>query len=123
MKEMNLLEMQLRSWELRPPSAALKRHIFQTRTRCPGVVVALRWLAPAAACALLAITVVRQESGIATSPSRHQPMVAMIQSNQSLAADLSNGPTRAGNDFSAVGFEWTNRSDCTSNTRSLSPAR
>jgi hypothetical protein len=125
MKEMNALEIQLRSWEPRHPSAALKQRIFgsRTRTRRPGFAVAFGWLAPAAACAFLAVSIVNQEHGISTGASRRDPMVAMIGSNQMLVAGFSNGPAKAGSNFSTSGFEWTNRSDSTSSIGSFLPAR
>ena len=58
MKEMNLLETQLRSWRPRRPSAGLKRRLFSAR---PGARrergLALGWLAPATACLLLTLAV------------------------------------------------------------------
>jgi hypothetical protein len=121
---MNSLEMQLRSWELRRPSATLERRLFHARSRRrPGVVLAFRWLAPAAACAFLALTVLNQQSGISAGPSHHDPMVAMIRSNLSTVASASNDLTRAGSDFPGAGFEWTNRSDSTSSVGSFLPTR
>jgi hypothetical protein len=87
------------------------------------LAVAFRWLAPAAACALLAITVLHQEIGISTGASHHDPMVALIGSNQNAAAGLSAGLARASSNVLAVGFGWTNRSDSTSSVGSFLPAR
>jgi hypothetical protein len=124
MNEMNSLEMQLRSWELRPPSAALKHRIFPIEPRRPGIALAFRWLAPAAACALLALTVIHQDSSsLSTARSTSSPIMAMIRSNQSPIASFSNSPSRAAASFTAAGFEWTNRSESTSSISSFLPAK
>jgi hypothetical protein len=115
--------MQLRSWELRRPSAALKARLFHRQDRRPNFAVAVRWLAPAAACVFLAVTALHQESGIATGASRHDPMMAMIRSNQSPALGISNGLTQSASNDLPVGFGWTNRSDSTSSIGSFLPAR
>ena len=123
MKEMNSLEIQLRSWELRRPSAALSQRLFRPRSRRTNVAVAFGWLAPAAACVFLALSIFTQERGIPGSAARRDPMVAMIKSNQSLVGAFSGGLAKAGSNFSTVGFEWTNRSDSTSSISSFLPAK
>jgi hypothetical protein len=127
MKEMSSFEIQLHSWELRRPSATLKHRIFGQPSRQPSsrpdLLLAFRWLAPAAACALLATTVLNHQSGISTAAPRPDPMVAMIRSNQSAAAEFSNNVARTGRTLAASGFGWTNRSDSTSSIGSFLPVR
>lgn len=115
--------MQLRSWELRPPSAALERRIFNKRAPRSPAGVALRWLVPAAACAFLLLAVFNQESGLSTGGAPGEPMVAMIRSNLSPVASFSNNPARTTGSFTTAGFEWTNRSDSTSSIGSFLPAK
>lgn len=126
MKETNSLEMQLRSWVPRRPSPALKERIFGKQTG-PSVLqltgLALRWLVPAAACALLAATVFNQENGMPISATRHEPVMGMIASNQSPVTSISNGLEQLGASFSPTNFEWTNRSDSTSSISSFSPGK
>jgi hypothetical protein len=123
MKETNSVEMQLRSWELRAPSAGLKRRIFRSRNPQPVAGLAFRWLAPAAACLLLAVTFSHQEGGLSTRTARQEPILAMIRSNQTPVADFATNPARAGSNLATVGFEWTNRSDSTSSVHSFLPAQ
>lgn len=128
---MNSLEMQLRSWEPRRPSAELERRIFRSRAgRLPSLAEIVRWLAPVTACALLAITVAsRQERVPSTASSRPPSMMAMIPSNQSPAAILSDDLQFAASNCIAASncsfgtFEWTNRSGSTSGASSFVPDR
>lgn len=63
-------------------------------------------LAPATACFLFSISVVKHgNGGIALS---HEPMIAMILSNQNYAAYASGNFKSAQNNLSGVTFEWTN---------------
>jgi hypothetical protein len=91
MKEMNLLETQLRSWELRRPSPGLRQRLFPAPAAKPELAWAIRWFAPATACVLLALCLFNQENGV-PGASRTQPKIAVIASNQS-----------------PVAFEYTNR--------------
>jgi hypothetical protein len=78
----------------------------------------LGWLAPATACALLTLTVFNSASSLPGSTSRHEPMVAMMSSNQSYAACVSDAYQRGQNDPPSITVDWTNRSGSTS---SLNP--
>jgi hypothetical protein len=48
------------------------------------------------------------------SSSRHEPMVAMMLSNQSYAAYVSGAFQSGQNDLHSVTLDWTNRSGSTS---------
>jgi hypothetical protein len=63
-------------------------------------------LAPAAACLLLTLSVF--SPGNSGNSLRHDPMVAMILSNQNYAAYAADNFRGAQNNLSAVTFEWTN---------------
>src|ERR1051325_77618 len=111
MNEMNDLELQLRSWAPRRPSASVERLIFslgakeRTTPLCelralprawpaPDWTAALRrfglsWVASgAAALVLLAVLFNQRYPGSSAAPSPSGPMVAMVLSNQSLTAWL-----------------------------------
>lgn len=115
---MNLLENQLRSWQLRRPSPKIKRRLFPTAERRETAGLTLRWLAPAAACLFLALTIVNQEPGFSASSSNHDPMMGLISSNLSYT---NRSPGR--NAISPSSFEWTNLSGITSSISPFSPAR
>jgi hypothetical protein len=73
----------------------------------------LGWLAPAAACALLTLSVFNSGSSLPSSSSRHEPMVAMMLSNR-YAAYVSGAFQSGQNDPPSVTFDLTNRSGSTS---------
>ena len=117
---MNCLENQLRSWKPRRPSARLKRRLFASGDAREAVILSLRWLAPAAACLFLALTIASQEPTF-TAISRHpQPMIGLISSNLSYVNVVSSEHPTGLNRISSASFEWTNLSDFTS---SVSPFR
>jgi len=120
---MNLLEMQLRSWEPRTPSADLKQRLFPSRANHPPVTAALRWLAPALTCAILAVVLVNQEAGVSTGLSRYEPAVIVASSNHSSSASFSNATKRTGSLIPSGTFESTNRGDLSSNLTSLLPVK
>jgi len=127
MNEMNELEIPLRSWVPRRPSARLERRIFLGQTgeapisQPASAGYRLRWLAPAtAALVLLCVIFNQREGGIASGSTNSNPMVAMmILSNQSVAAYLPSGLQREQNWPPADTFEWTNGNGSTSSMRSL----
>ena len=122
MKEMNLLETQLRSWQPRRPSAKLKRRLFAAPARVmPQMAWFLGWLAPATACALLTISVFSGNS-LPGGSSRHEPTVAMMLSNR-YAAYVSGAFQSGQNDPPSVTFDRTNRSGSTSSISSFFPGR
>jgi hypothetical protein len=65
-------------------------------------------LAPAAACLLLTLSIF--SPGNPGNSLRHDPMVAMILSNQNYAAYAADNFREAQNNLSGVTFEWTNHS-------------
>ena len=145
MKELTELEIQLRSWAPRRPSARLEQHLFAshppaataedaahrsgtaqdgriTRHGLPGFH--LRWIAPAtAALVLLCVLYNQREAGSAGSPANAGRFLAVISSNQSAAAYLPSSFQRAQNGPPADTFKWTNVSGSTSSIRSLSPLK
>ena len=123
MKEMNLLETQLRSWQPRRPSARLKRRLFAAPAGVmPQMAWFLGWLAPATACALLTLSVFNSGNSLPSSSSRHEPMVAMMLSNR-YAAYVSGTFQPGHNDPPSVTFDRTNRSGSTSGLPSFLPGR
>ena len=119
MKEMNLLETQLRSWRPRRPSARLKRRLFATPARVmPQMAWFLGWLAPATACALLTLSVFNSGNSLPGNTSRHEPMVAMMLSNR-YAAYVSGAFQSGQNDPPSVALDWTNRSGSASSMNSI----
>jgi len=129
MNEMNEWEIQLRSWAPRRPSARLQRRIFRSRSAEAAIAhpgstgYRLRWLAPAtAALVLLGLIFSQHEGGIASGSTNSNVMVAMILSNQSVAAYLPARLEREQN-WPADTFEWTNGSGSTPSMRFLSPMK
>jgi len=103
-----MIEMQLRAWRPRRPSASLK-HRLQQLVGEPDVPTA-RWLwgcvAPTMACALLTLMVFnRGDDGLG-----HRPTMAVILSDPSSAAYAGNGEQTEQNHLAAVTFDSTNRS-------------
>src|SRR5208282_3650419 len=117
MKEMNLPETQLRSWQPRRPSAGLKRRILSARPGTPATTAFLGWLAPATACALLTLLVFNSSNGLPAAPSSHGTMMAMILSNQNYAAYAPDGSQNVQNRLSSVTFDWTNSGTSSSSIR------
>jgi hypothetical protein len=119
---MNELEMQLRSWVPRRPSAKLRQQLFAQpsgATMPEEPVFRLSWLAPATAALLLMCVLFNQRNGPAISGSSSaEPIFAMILSNQS-AAYLPSTFQPEQNRVPADTFEWTNGGSSTSSIRSL----
>ena len=109
MKEMNLPEAQLRSWQPRRPSAGLKRRIFSARPDTPTPAAFLGWLAPVTACALLTLLVFNSGSGLPVGSNSRGVMMAMVLSNQNYAAYAPDGSQNVQNRLAGVTFDWTNR--------------
>ena len=122
MKEMDSLENRLRSCQPRRPSAKLKRRLFAAPARLlPKAAWLLGSLAPATACVLLTFA--------AFNPANtgnllgHEPLTAMILSNQSYAAYASDNYRGTENRLSSVTFDWTNHSGFPSSMAPFSPAK
>jgi hypothetical protein len=122
-KEMNLLENQLHSWQLRRPSPKIKRRLFPAAESRETAGLTLRWLVPAAACLFLALTIVNQEPGLSARSSDRQPIMGLISSNLSYTNILPGNRSPGRNGVSPTSFEWTNLSDFTSSISPFSPAR
>ena len=123
MSEMKELEMQLRSWVPRRPSARLERRLFGQRRAAsePAPAFRLNWLAPVTAAVVLVSVLFSQRTSPAISGSPSSaPMVALMLSNQSAAAYLPASFERVQNGVRDRTFEWTNGSGSTSSIRSLS---
>jgi hypothetical protein len=107
MKETDSLETRLRSWRPRRPSATLERRLFGAPAL--GTHKLAWWLGslvPATACLLLTLSIFNPGS---PGHSRgHDPMIAMILSNQNYAAYASDNFRGGQNNLSGVTFEWTN---------------
>jgi hypothetical protein len=121
---MSNLEMQLRSWAPRRPSARLERRLF-ARPPAPAPVAERRtpdtdstaahfrlsWLAPATLALLLMCVLVNQRNLPGSSPAANSgPIVALELSNQSAAAWLPGSFAHDQNSVPAETFEWTNGS-------------
>ena len=126
MIELNELEMQLRSWVLRRPSARLKRRLFRRPASGGNSAPAFRlsWLPPATAAALLLCVLFNQHSSQALSSSGANSIVAVALSNQSVAPWLEGSFSREHNGLPTGTFEWTNDSSSSSSigSRSISSA-
>ena len=117
MKEMDSLETRLRSWQPRRPSAKLKQRLFAAPASfMPKTLWLLGSLAPATACVLLTFSVFNSEN--TGSLLHHEPVSAMILSNQNYAAYASDNFRGSQNGLSSVTFDWTNHGGFTS---SMSP--
>lgn len=117
---MNRLESQLRSWQPRRPSAGIERRLYPAAG--PGAVaLTLRWLAPCAACLLLALTIASQEPTLSANSARRSAMVGLISNTLSYTNLLPGGDTAGRNAISPANFEWTNPNGFTSSISPFSP--
>jgi hypothetical protein len=139
---MNDLEMQLRSWAPRRPSAKVKQRIFAAGKSAefapvhPIILLAdyasriaqalkptsFRWLAPAMAALFLTCMILNQRNAPMTS-STTGSFIGVLSSNQSLVAQLSGTLEREQNRLPSATFEWTNGSGSTSSISSLSESK
>lgn len=122
-KELNHLENQLRSWQPRRPSAKIKRRLFPTHSAREAASLSLRWLAPAAACLVLALTVASKDPGLSATSARREAMMGLISSNLSYTNILPKSDSPGRNGILPASFEWTNLSGITSSISPFSPAR
>lgn len=122
---MNELEKQLRSWAPRPPSARLRNRLFPAQVSEVLAPTAFKagWLAPAAAFLVLGLVLIGQRTNSPFTPSVDGGrMVAIIVSNQSYAAYLSE-PLRRDQNSLRNTLEWTNGGASSSSMRFLSPMK
>lgn len=124
MNELNELEMQLRSWVPRRPSARLKRRLFGPEPAAEDRPSSFRlsWLPPVTAALLLLCVLFNQHSSQALSSSGSNSIVALALSNQSVAPWLPGSFSREHNGLPTGTFEWTNESGTSSGSRSVSNA-
>jgi hypothetical protein len=104
---MNPLEVQLKSWKPRKPSAKLERMLVDARAAEPHHANRFAWLLPATACLLFAGMAINQRGGTTVSvTSGHEDLALMSLSNQSYAAYLPGNAQSQRNHWAT--FEWTN---------------
>ena len=121
---MNLLENQLRSWQPRRPSPRIKQRLFPLASSREVTGLSLRWLAPAAACLMLALTIAsQQQPGLSAKSARQQAMMGLISNNLSYTNLLPENDSPGRNRVSPASFEWTNLSGFTSSISPFSPGR
>ncbi len=114
---MKQLEMQLRSWRPRRPSAMLKFKLaVASGNFLPRAARFASWLVPATACLLLAVL----NLGSATHLSGSRTPMAMILSNQNYVTFCGGLNPQGENCSPAQIFKWTNDGVLTSNMRSSS---
>ena len=139
---MNDLEIQLRSWAPRRPSAKVKQRIFSAASSAefapvqPIILIgehvsritrwlkptSFRWLAPAMAGLFLVCIILNQHSAPMASP-KTLSFIAILSSNQSAVAFLSGSCQSEQNRLPSRTFEWTNGSGSTSSISSLSESK
>lgn len=114
MNQMEQLEIQLRAWQPRRPSAKCKTAIFGKKSDDAARSLALlwNWSLPVASSLMLLLTTLGQRDGDLARAARlgeQSPMIATVLSNQSFAAFL---PGNSQNDQNTLRntFEWTNAS-------------
>jgi len=109
---MKELEMQLRSWVPRRPSAKLKQRLFAPPpppSPRPKTVVGFRWLAPVTAAFIVLCVLMTQRNGPSNSlASPSNTIIAAALSNQLDAGWLPGTFAREQNALPAETFEWTN---------------
>jgi hypothetical protein len=120
MNETNPLETQLRLWKPRRPSVRVERRLFpRAHPKRAPLAATLNLLAPAAACLLLAASLLKPQGDGSLPAAGGEPMLAMILSNQSYAAYLPGSFQREQNRWDT--FEWTNRGASGSSVAPFSP--
>lgn len=106
---MKELEMQLRSWAPRRPSAKLNQRLFTRPISRPKTVVGFRWLAPVTAAFIVLCVLMTQHNGPSSSlVSPANTLIAAALSNQLDAGWLPGTFAREQNALPAETFEWTN---------------
>ena len=126
MNETKSPEIQLHSWQPRRPSANLKQTIFRARNADTGwwrfeITWTFRWLAPAAACLLLVMSVAHQQNRSSMYSAELDSALTLNSSNQGCLPYVPGKGDRGHNTFSVVTFEWTNRNSSTSSIGSFLP--
>jgi hypothetical protein len=83
----------------------------------------LRWLAPAAACLVLALTVASHDPGFSANASNREAMMGLISSNLTYTSIFAGTRPEGRNGINPASFEWTNLSGFTSSVSPSSPGR
>jgi hypothetical protein len=97
----------------RRPSPAIKRRLFGAVTKASSSMIwFLGSLAPATACILLTFSMLNSRSGV--SSGLHEPMLAMVLSNQNCAAFETADSQNRENNWLSVTFDWTKGNNLTS---------
>jgi hypothetical protein len=119
---MDSLENRLRSCQPRRPSAKLKRRLFAAPARFMSKTAwMIGSLAPAAACLILSFSAFNRENVV--NLLRHEPLTAMILSNQTYAAYASDNFRATQNSIFSVTFDWTNHGGFPSSMAPFSPSK
>jgi hypothetical protein len=105
MKETDL-ENQLRSWKPRPASPKIKERLFPRKAIVREFASVVRWIAPTAACGLMAIAVFRHEGGL-QQEGHESGQMGLLGSNRAVV--VFDSKLDHVNRLSGI-FEWTNRS-------------
>lgn len=118
---MNSLERQLPSWQLRRPSAGLKRRLFAERlSPVPRMAWFMGWMVPASACALLTFSVFSSGNQM---PGRSAGLAPEQSRNQNYLALAPDSFQRGQNNLLSVTFDWTNCSGSTTTITSRPRSR
>jgi len=122
MSELNELELRLRSWAPRRPSAGLERRLFRQPVpqTTPEPRFRLSWMPPAMAALMLLCVLFNQHSSQVLSSAGSNSMVAVALSNQSIAPWLPGSFSREHNGLPNGTFEWTNGNNSSSGIGSRS---
>lgn len=108
-------EARLRSLEPRRPSAKIKRRLFPACAVHSEWARTLRWFAPVAACALMAVAVLQREGNFHDAAGlRPAELVASNPAVLNYQPEVNRWP---------VIFEWTNRSRSSLSIGSFSPEK
>ncbi len=124
MKELNPLEVQLRSWTPRRPSLKTERQLFgrprlRPRFTLPRLVSVF---APTAVCLLLTLAGLKHHGpAVLLADQPQTALIALSLSNQSYAAYLPGNCQSSANRLDT--FEWTNRGSTQSSMRSITPPK
>ena len=110
------LENLLGSWQPRRPAVRIRSRLCRVHEPKPEFGWTLRWLVPAAACGLIALAAVHQDSAFLGLGDGGHPHDGI---NPVAAASVNGAASNRPGDF----FEWTNRSGSAFNVRSFLPGK
>jgi hypothetical protein len=121
MNETNSLEARLKSWAPRRPSATLETALFGRPARRESRQhFAFGWLAPAAACLFLTVSMLHHPEGdILQGADGPNVIASQVASNQSYAPYLPAGYQNTIHTPNT--FDWTNRGSSSSSNHPIFP--